>query len=88
MNYFKLWNEVNLLVLNQGTLFERNAMLEIKKVLDREVPKPRIELPSRMVTVGMCSICDEMIKYQEHKNYCGNCGNKIDWKIVSEKVTE
>ena len=30
MNYFKLWNEVNQLVLEKGTLFERNAMLEKK----------------------------------------------------------
>lgn len=29
---------------------------------------------------GICPNCNEGVYIDEHKNFCGNCGQKLDWR--------
>lgn len=50
------------------------------EALEKQIPKkPRERHPFK--SFGSCGACGINISTRTDKNYCGNCGQAIDWEV-------
>ena len=56
-----------------------DANIDILNVLvDRDEAKPVNHLHS-FKAFGKCPVCNESVHLAHHSNFCGKCGNRLEW---------
>ena len=48
-----------------------------KELVDKATPK-KVEEPLRLEQ-GLCGECPHCTAFVQNSNYCGHCGQKLDW---------
>ena len=59
----------------------QQAMNTLKKLVAKETPKkPKIDSAKNGTVYCICPKCGENLMLSLDRNYCGACGQKIDWE--------
>lgn len=53
----------------------------IKSALEYRTPKK--PLPEKLFGIGICPTCNAVF-LDKNTNFCGNCGQALDWRITDE----
>lgn len=58
-----------------------DANIDILGVLvDRDEPKPVSHLHP-LKAFGKCPVCNESVHLRHHRQFCGECGNRLVWGV-------
>lgn len=73
--------------LNEATKNNTNSRLirsirTLDELVDKATPK-KIEEPLRLEQ-GLCGECPRCTAFVQNSNYCGHCGQKLDWSENDE----
>lgn len=68
-------------------LFNRIVFDKILQALDKQEPMKVLDIEEMINPIhtnewtyyGICPNCNEDVCIEDHKNYCGNCGQRLDW---------
>jgi len=53
-------------------------LLLIQSLVDRDEPKPVLHEHS-IKQFGKCPVCHESVHIRHHRQFCGECGSRLDW---------
>ena len=61
----------------QGDLYYSDK-LKLEELAIRDEPKPVLH-ENTMKQFGKCPVCNESVTLRHHRQFCGECGSRLDW---------
>lgn len=82
--------EAELMVEKCNHKLEKDIKI-VQELVDKEVPMKPIEDfeeeecyhegEYERIYFHLCPVCGKFVHQRYHENYCGNCGQKLDWEV-------
>lgn len=57
---------------------QNNAVSSIQELVDRDKPK-QVIYEHTLKQFGKCSVCNALVSIRFHRQFCGDCGNRLIW---------
>ena len=66
-------------------LVDKETPMQVEKVIsDYDINIGNLTIRKGTMVIQKCPKCGEIIMEVNNKNYCGNCGQAIDWSEENE----
>lgn len=73
------WEVVKSQSRNMSIFYTSLSFKIIEKLVDRDEAKP-VDHLHPFKSFGKCPVCNESVHLKHHRQFCGECGSRLEWR--------